>query len=114
MAGDLPECWIPPGHLLEARAVARLYKDLLDEHGSWHQRIAATLFHPGRPADRLDGHGRGPGRGGASGPVPAGRQAVQTGLRQIDRLTAELDVLRRQLGMLARASPAAGRCGTPS
>ena len=74
MAGDLPECWIPPGHVLEARAVARLYKDLLDERGAWHQRIAATLFHQGVPADRLDGHGRGPGRGGAGGPVP-GRAA---------------------------------------
>jgi hypothetical protein len=25
----------------------RLYKDLLDERGAWHQRIAATLFHSG-------------------------------------------------------------------
>ena len=24
MAGDLPECWIPPEHVLEARAAARL------------------------------------------------------------------------------------------
>ena len=36
---------------------------------------------------------------------PAGRQAVQAGLRQIDRLTGELDVLRRQLGMLSRHQP---------
>ena len=50
MAGDLPECWIPPGHVLEARAAVRLYKDLLDERGGWHQRIAATLFHQGVPA----------------------------------------------------------------
>jgi transposase len=49
MAGDLPECWIPPGHVLEARAVVRLYKDLVDERGGWHQRIAATLFHQGVP-----------------------------------------------------------------
>jgi Transposase len=48
-AGDLPECWIPPTHVLEARAVVRLYKDLLDERGAWHQRIAATLFHQGVP-----------------------------------------------------------------
>ncbi len=32
----------------------------------------------------------------------AGRQAVQTGLRQIDRLTAELDPLRCQLNLLSR------------
>jgi hypothetical protein len=24
LAGDLPECWIPPAHVLEARAVVRL------------------------------------------------------------------------------------------
>ena len=50
LAADLPECWIPPAHVLEARAVVRLYKDLLDERGGWHQRIAATMFHQGVPA----------------------------------------------------------------
>jgi transposase len=35
----------------------------------------------------------------------AGRQAVETGLRQIARLTAELDPLHRQLGMLSRRQP---------
>lgn len=49
-AGDLPESWIPPVHVLEARAMARLYKDLLDERGGWHQRVAATLFHEGASA----------------------------------------------------------------
>src|SRR6266581_2951267 len=49
LAGDLPECWIPPAHVLEARGTVRLYKDLLDERGAWHQRIAATLFHQGVP-----------------------------------------------------------------
>jgi hypothetical protein len=48
-AGDLPECWIPPAHVLETRAVVRPYKDLLDERGAWHQRIATTLFHQGVP-----------------------------------------------------------------
>jgi transposase len=36
---------------------------------------------------------------------PAGRQAAETALRQIDRLTAELDPLRRQLDMLSRRQP---------
>ena len=35
----------------------------------------------------------------------AGRQAVETGLRQIDRLTGELDPLRRQLDMMSRRQP---------
>jgi transposase len=104
-AGDLPECWIPPAHVQEARAVVRLYKDLADERGSWHQRIAATLFHQGVPA--------GPGMCTAQGRAAvagmdlsaAGRQAVSTGLRQIDRLTGELDPLRRQLDMISRRQP---------
>ncbi len=35
LAGDLWECWIPPAHVLEARALVWLYKDLLDERGAW-------------------------------------------------------------------------------
>ncbi len=35
----------------------------------------------------------------------AGRQAVETGLRQTGRLTDELDPLRRQLGMISRRQP---------
>ena len=105
MAGDLPACWIPPEHVLEARATVRLYKDLLDERGAWHQRIAATLFHQGVPAI---GSVATPAGRAAVAEVElsaAGRQAVQAGLRQIDRLTAELDPLRRQLGMLSRRQP---------
>jgi hypothetical protein len=52
-AGDLPECWIPPAHVLEARAVVRLYKDLLDERGpgsSRSPRPYSTRARRGRPA----------------------------------------------------------------
>jgi transposase len=102
LAGDLPECWIPPGHVLEARAVVRLYKDLLDERGAWHQRIAATLFHQGVPVTAS--MAKAEGRAAVTGMdlSPAGRQAVQTGLRQVDRLTGELESLRRQLDMMSR------------
>jgi transposase len=102
MAGDLPECWIPPEHVLEARAVVRLYKDLLDERGAWHQRIAATLFHQGVPA--IGSVAKPEGRAAVARVAlsPAGRQAVEAGLRQVDRLTGELEPLRRQLDMLSR------------
>jgi transposase len=102
MAGDLPECWIPPEHVLEARAVVRLYKDLLDERGAWHQRIAATLFHQGVPA--IGSVAKPEGRAAVARVTlsPAGRQAVEAGLRQVDRLTGELEPLRRQLDMLSR------------
>jgi hypothetical protein len=45
-AGSLPESWIPPTHVLEVRALVRLYADLLGEHIAWRQRLQATLFHP--------------------------------------------------------------------
>ena len=37
------------GDVLEARALVRLYKDLLEERTSWQQRVHATLFHQGIP-----------------------------------------------------------------
>ena len=52
--GRLPECWIPPGRVLECRALLETYHDLRREHTAWVQRIHAVLFHQGAP---------GPGRG---------------------------------------------------
>ena len=101
-AGDLPECWIPPAYVLEARAVVRLYKDLLDERGGWHQRIAATLFHQGVPVTASMATASGRAAVGQMELSAAGRQAVETGLRQVDRLTGELEPLRRQLDMISR------------
>ena len=105
LAGDLPECWIPPGHVLETRAVVRLYKDLLDERGGWHQRIAATLFHQRVPVTASMATASGRAAVAGLELSPAGRQAVDTGLRQIDRLTGELEPLRRQLDMISRRQP---------
>jgi len=101
-AGDLPECWIPPAQVLEARAIVRLYKDLLDERGGWHQRIAATLFHQGVPVTASMSTAQGRAAVAGMALSPAGLQAVETGLRQVGRLTAELEPLRRQLDMISR------------
>ena len=48
--GRLPECWVPPGHILECRALLETYHDLRAEHTAWVQRIHAVLFHQGAPA----------------------------------------------------------------
>jgi transposase len=48
--GRLPECWIPPGHILECRALLETYHDLRRERTAWVQRIHAVLFHQGAPA----------------------------------------------------------------
>jgi transposase len=105
LAGDLPECWIPPRQVLEARAVVRLYKDLLDERGAWQQRIAATLFHQGVPVTAGVSTAEGRATIAVMDLSAAGLQAVETGLRQIGRLDAELDLLRRQLALLSRRQP---------
>jgi transposase len=49
LEGRIPESWIPPTPVLEARALVRLYKDLLDERTGWLQRVHASLFHLGAP-----------------------------------------------------------------
>src|SRR5204863_475423 len=46
----LPQCWIPPGRILECRALLETYRDLRREHTAWVQRIHAVLFHHGAPA----------------------------------------------------------------
>ena len=62
MLGKLPECWIPPDHLLDLRARVRLRHTLIDDRGEWQQRIRAVLYHHGirhRPdlaLLRADGH----------------------------------------------------------
>ena len=48
--GRLPECWVPPEQVLEARALLETYHDLRREHTAWVQRIHAVFFHQGAPA----------------------------------------------------------------
>ena len=45
--GRLPECWIPPGHILECRALLETYHDLRAEHTA--QAQLRGLVPPGRP-----------------------------------------------------------------
>jgi hypothetical protein len=45
-----PECWIPPAHILECRALLQTYHELREAHTGWVQRIHAVLFHQGAPS----------------------------------------------------------------
>jgi transposase len=105
MAGDLPGSWVPPEHVLKTRAPVRLYKDLLDGRGGWQPPTAATLFHQGAPlpAGVAVAEGRVPAE--PAGVSAAGRQAVGTGLRRVERRPAGLDPLRRRRGLPARRPP---------
>ena len=104
LEGRLPESWIPPAHVLEVRTLGRLYCTLMDERRAWQQRIHAQLFHQGCPPIRalLSEAGR-DGARAAPSCRPAGRQYVDTALRRIDELTAEIDPVRTQLVELCAA-----------
>lgn len=105
-AGRLPESWIPPTHVLEVRTQVRCYKALLDEHTAWLQRVHATLFHHGVPAQRnLLAPDRRVRLQQGSGLSPAAHQQVTVALRMLDHLDAELDLLRGELVRFARRQP---------
>ena len=105
--GWLPECWIPPGRILECRALLELYHDLRAEHTAWVQRIHAVLFHHGTPAL---GAGTLRTRQGAAALQavaasclsPAGQLQVATALEVIETLEARMHVVRHQLLDAAR------------
>lgn len=102
----VPESWIPPAEVLEGRALVRLYKDLMEERVGWAERIRATLFHQGVPSlgSVLNASGRALLPGVELS--PAGHRAVEVGLRQIERLNAEIKVLGKEVRERAQAEPA--------
>jgi transposase len=105
--GRLPGSWIPPASVLDARATVRLYKDLLDERTGWLQRAQATLFHLGVAelgTGAMSDLGR--RRIAEAELPPAPRRAVETGMRQVDRLTEEMGIVRAEIATIARREPA--------
>src|SRR6266581_4826042 len=105
--GRLPECWIPPGHILEARALLELYHDLRAEHTAWVQRIHAVLFHHGAPALGEGTLRTEPGVAAlravtADWLSPAGQLQVATALEILEALETRQHELRHQLTDAAR------------
>ena len=105
--GRLPECWIPPGRILECRALLETYNDLRREHTAWVQRIHAVLFHQGAPALgegmlRTEQGVAALRAAAAEYLSPAGQLQVATALEMIDALEARLHALRHQLLDAAR------------
>ena len=108
LPGRLPECSIPPEHVLECRALLETYHALRREHTAWVQRAHAVLFHQGATRLREE---QGPGTAGgrellreiAAGQLsPAGQQQIGLYLRMLEVTEAELDALRGQLTGAAR------------
>jgi transposase len=105
--GRLPECWIPPGNILECRALLETYHDLRREHTAWAQRIHAVLFHQGAPAlgegTLRSEQGLAELRAAAAAHLsPAGQLQIATALDMTDALDARLHELRHQLLDAAR------------
>ena len=105
IGGDLPESWIPPEHILELRTKVRLRKTLVDQRTEWQQRMHAQLLHQGVPPGlKLWSHA-GRSRLEDVELTPAGRQVIETGMRMLDYLDAEIAPLERELYWLARRQP---------
>jgi len=107
LEGRVPESWIPPQPVLEARALVRLSKDLLEERTGWWQRVHAGMFHMGAPVlqvKTMSPDGR--GRMSEAQLSPATRTAVAVGMSQVDRLTADMVRLREQIATISRRQPA--------
>lgn len=103
--GRLPECWVPPAHVLECRALLECYHDLRAEHTAWVQRVHAVLFHQGAPAFHDLSRAEAPAelQALAAGHLsPAGQLQVATSLRMLAAIEAELDATRRRLLAAAR------------
>jgi transposase len=108
--GRLPECWIPPGHILECRALLEFYHALGVDHTSWVQRIHAVLFHQGA---RQLSEGLRTGEGAAAladiaaGQLSAaGQLQVATALDMLAAVEVQRDRVRAEL--LDRARRLAG------
>ena len=107
LEGRIPESWIPPQPVLEARALVRLYKDLLDERTGWLQRVHASMFQMGVPeldVSTMSVAGR--DRITAAELSAATRTAVDVAMRQVDRLTVEMTMVREQIHAIGRRQPA--------
>lgn len=104
--GRLPECWIPPTHVLEYRALLETYHDLRTDHTAWLQRIHAVLFHQGarRPCNELRTvSGRAELAAIATAELsPVGQRQVCTATAMLAALEAELDKVRAELLHAAR------------
>jgi transposase len=103
----LPESWIPPGRILECRALLETYHDLRREHTAWVQRIHAVLFHHGAPAlgegTLRTGQGLAALRAVAAAHLsPAGQLQVATALEVLEALETRLHAVRHQLLDAAR------------
>jgi transposase len=103
--GRLPECWVPPAHVLECRALLECYHDLRRQHTAWIQRVHAVLFHQGAPAFHDLSRADAPAELEALARAcltPAGQVQIAVCLAMMEATGTQLDSLRRQILPAAR------------
>jgi transposase len=105
LAGELPESWIPPAHILELRTRVRTRKTLVDQRSAWQLRLTAQLFHQGVPAGINPRTRAGREALARVELSPAGRELVSVALRMIDVLDREIVPLDRELRAFAARQP---------
>ncbi len=99
--GRLPECWVPPSHVLECRALLETYLDLREQRTGWVQRIHAVLFCHGAP--RIAGQQLGTAEGAAALRAaaahcsPAGQLQLAIAAQMLAVYDERLHQVRRQL-----------------
>ena len=104
-AGRVPESWIAPVHILELRSKVRLRHTLIQERGTWQQRIQAQLYHHGVPRRRQLLVGERRAWLEALELPDAARRQIQVALAMIDSVNEQLGPLDRELRALARRQP---------
>lgn len=105
LAGELPESWIPPAHILELRTRVRMRKTLVDQRTAWQQRLQAQLFQQGVPAGLRPRTRAGRAELERAELSPAGRELVWLAVRMIDVIEAELAPIDTWLRVFARRQP---------
>jgi transposase len=106
--GGLPECWIPPAHILEGRALLELYQDLRGEHTAWAQRAHAVLFHQGAPRMAEEALRTVAGKQrleqvAAARCSPAAQRQIAVASVMLDALEEQITALRADLHALSRS-----------
>src|SRR5712691_4864625 len=109
-SGRVPECWIPPAHVLGCRALLEAYHDLQSEHTAWVQRVHAVLFHQGAPV--LPGMRAGQDRAALAAAAAAhltwsGQLQVAVAADVLACMEEHMNDLRARIRAEARAMPAA-------
>jgi transposase len=104
--GRLPECWIPPAHILDCRALLETYHELREQHTGWVQRIHAVLFHQGAPSLAGSLHteaGQARLAEIAAGQLSkVGQVQVAVALEMMSAIEVHLDALRTRIRHAAR------------